>query len=267
MLKPGAEKIIKLLGLADTYEIMGKIADWENGLFQYEIKCSLVSIMSGVVVAQGVGECNSYEVRYRYRQAKRICPMCEQETIIKGKAEYGGGWVCFTKLDGCGEKYSDGDKAVEDQQIGRVHNPDPADQINTYLKIAKKRAMVDAALSVGSLSELFTQDMEDYKQREEAPPTPQRKSQPQQRRSQGRKPSPPAEQNEDTASANTKWDPADLLALLKAEPSQWPVIFATLDVKDATALTKLYPNAARASEVFGQRMEEGEVMDETGVRE
>lgn len=32
---------------------------------------------------------------------------------------------------------------------------------NTVLKIAKKRALVDAALMVGSLSDLFTQDLED----------------------------------------------------------------------------------------------------------
>ena len=63
---------------------------------------------------------------------------------------------------------SPGVKAVERQGKGgghytqyRVTNPDPADQVNTILKMAKKRAMVDAALSVGRLSEIFTQDVED----------------------------------------------------------------------------------------------------------
>ena len=33
---------------------------------------------------------------------------------------------------------------------------------NTVLKMAKKRAQVDAVLTVASLSEIFTQDMEDF---------------------------------------------------------------------------------------------------------
>ena len=58
-----------------------------------------------------------------------------------------------------------------------MHNDDPADQVNTVLKMAKKRALVDAALSVGSLSDLFTQDIETVARQApqaaaEAPPAP-----------------------------------------------------------------------------------------------
>ena len=168
LLKPGAEKIAKLLGLADTYEITDKTAEWEMGLFQYEVRCSLVSIRTGQIVAQGVGECNSYESKYRYRDAKRKCPECGAEAVIKGKVEYGGGWVCFGKIGGCGAKWVDGAFVIESQKIGRVLNEDPADQVNTILKMAKKRSLIDASLSVGSLSNLFTQDLEDMP----SPPQP-----------------------------------------------------------------------------------------------
>ena len=161
LLKPGAEKIAKLLGLADTYEITDKTAEWERGLFQYEVRCSLVSIRTGQIVAQGVGECNSYESKYRYRDAKRKCPECGVEAIIKGKIEYGGGWVCFGKIGGCGAKWGNGASVIVSQTMGRVLNEDPADQVNTILKMAKKRSLIDASLSVGSLSNLFTQDLED----------------------------------------------------------------------------------------------------------
>ena len=168
LLKPGAEKITKLLGLADTYEITDKTTEWEMGLFQYEVRCSLVSIRTGQLVAQGVGECNSYESKYRYRDAKRKCPECGAEAVIKSKVEYGGGWVCFGKIGGCGAKWGDGAFVIESQKIGRVLNEDPADQVNTILKMAKKRSLTDAALSVGSLSNLFTQDLEDMP----SPPQP-----------------------------------------------------------------------------------------------
>ena len=46
LLKPGAEKIAKLLGLADVYEIMDRQEDWERGFFRYLIKCRLVTVIS-----------------------------------------------------------------------------------------------------------------------------------------------------------------------------------------------------------------------------
>ena len=40
-------------------------------------------------------------------------------------------------------------------------NEEVYSEVNTILKIGKKRALVDAALSAGRLSEIFTQDLED----------------------------------------------------------------------------------------------------------
>jgi len=54
-----------------------------------------------------------------------------------------------------------GYELVVDETLYRIPNDDPFSIVNTIEKMAKKRAMVDAALSVGRLSELFTQDLED----------------------------------------------------------------------------------------------------------
>ena len=43
----------------------------------------------------------------------------------------------------------------------RIENVEIFNYINTILKMAKKRAFVDAILQVASLSEIFTQDLED----------------------------------------------------------------------------------------------------------
>jgi len=161
LLKPGAEKIVKLIKLADTYLILDKLEDWDRPLFRYMIKCQLISMTTGTIVAEGVGECNSMEAKYRWRDRKRVCPKCNGEFIIKGKEQYGGGWVCFKKQGGCGATFQDGDKSIEGQVAGRTENDDVYSVINTILKMAKKRAMIDAALSAGRLSNLFTQDIED----------------------------------------------------------------------------------------------------------
>ena len=103
LLKPGAEKILMLMGLQSTYEIIDSTRDWKEGFFQYQVRCTLEK--GGIVITQGLGCCNSRERKY-------------------------------IKLD-------------------------PYSIDNTILKMAKKRSQVDASLTVASLSEIFTQDVED----------------------------------------------------------------------------------------------------------
>jgi hypothetical protein len=162
LLKPGADKLCELYGLSDDYEVTQRTEDFDKGLFDYEVKCILISKAGGFLVSTGLGSCNSYEKKYRWRDAQRLCPNCGKNVIIKGKEEYGGGWLCFSKKGGCGAKFADNDTAITGQTVGRVQNEDVADIKNTILKMAKKRAKVDATLSATRSSGLFTQDMEDW---------------------------------------------------------------------------------------------------------
>ena len=50
----------------------------------------------------------------------------------------------------------------------RVENRDIADTYNTVLKMAKKRALVDATLTATGCSDMFTQDVEDFEKPERA---------------------------------------------------------------------------------------------------
>jgi hypothetical protein len=101
------------------------------------------------------------ESKYRFRGGARKCPKCGKETIIKGKAEYGGGWLCFVKKGGCGFKWPDGAAEIESQSVEKVENENPADHYNTVLKMAKKRAFVDATITATAASDIFTQDIGD----------------------------------------------------------------------------------------------------------
>src|SRR5579863_4222291 len=133
-----------------------------RNLFDYEVECSLISKRSGQLVATGLGSCNSFEGKYRWREQQRKCPTCGKEAIIKGKAEYGGGFLCWKKKDGCGAKFEEDDDAITGQPAGKVQNEDIPTLKNTILKMAKKRAKVDAVLSATRSSGLFTQDIEDW---------------------------------------------------------------------------------------------------------
>ena len=161
LLKPGAEKLTDLFRCTPNYQMTTRIEDWEKPLFHYEFRCEITSRDTGTILAVGVGSANSMEGRYRWRQSSRKCPACGKEAIIKGKDEFGGGWVCFKKKDGCGAKFKDGDQAIESQPSGKIANDDVYTAVNSILKMAKKRALVDAAIALARCSDIFTQDMED----------------------------------------------------------------------------------------------------------
>ena len=142
LLKPGAEKIAKLLGLADQYEIVDRQEDWAKPFFRYLVKCKLIHVASQNLISEGLGECNSMESKYRWRWiSERDLPTGIDKTKLvmqERTAKTGGHWTVF-----------------------RFENDDIYSQVNTILKMGKKRALVDAALSAGRLSNVFTQDMED----------------------------------------------------------------------------------------------------------
>jgi len=166
LLKPGAEKLELMFRLAPHCDDMGgKVltTDLPNGHKTFEVHTALVHIPTGQVWAVGVGMCSTMETKYRYRNTARKCPYCGKEAIIKGKKEYGGGWLCWDKKGGCKATFTDDDPQITSQQSGRTEHDNPADYYNTCLKIAKKRSQVDGILSATAASDIFTQDLEDLK--------------------------------------------------------------------------------------------------------
>jgi hypothetical protein len=142
LLKPGAEKLAKMHKLCDSYHELDKIEDWDKPLFHYKIKCSLTHIPTGKLISEGLGECNSMEFKYRYRWVY-------ENELPAGSVKDEIAFKVFTSKGGTQyKKY-------------RVGNDDVYSQVNTILKIAKKRALVDAVLSAVRLSAVFTQDIED----------------------------------------------------------------------------------------------------------
>lgn len=140
LLKPGAEKILMLMGLTSEYEIVDKVQDYEGGFFAFTIKCTI--FRNDLKITEGVGHANTKEARYarRWVTEKKLPEGSDKSSLPKRERE---------------GKYG---KYIEYQ----IDNDDPYTLANTVLKMAKKRAQVDAVLTVASLSEIFTQDLEDY---------------------------------------------------------------------------------------------------------
>lgn len=139
LLKPGAEKILMLMGLTSEYEVAERVQDYEKGFFAFTVKCRLSK--GGLLVTEGLGHANTKEARYANR------------------------WVTERKLPEGVDKNTLQTREREGQygtyKEYLVENLDTFTLVNTVLKMAKKRAQVDATLTVASLSQIFTQDLED----------------------------------------------------------------------------------------------------------
>jgi hypothetical protein len=163
LLKPGAEKLCMLFRLDPQYQ---SAETFEGKHLTVKTTCTLYHIPTGERWGSGEGSCSTKESKYAYRESKRLCPKCGRDAIIRGKKEYGGGWLCFAKKFGCGSKFLENDATIMAQEVGRVANEDLADQYNTVLKMSNKRALVAAVLNVTAASDIFTQDIEDLQQAE-----------------------------------------------------------------------------------------------------
>ena len=166
LLKPGAANVTSAFNCHAEPHIEQETIDLDKGYIFYRARVDILSNLNGALRASGYGSCSSYEVKYRYRDQKRKCPECNKETIIKGRQEYGGGWLCFAKLGGCGAKFKEGDEEIESQVVGKVIVEDPMEQANTLLKMAVKRAEVDASMRLPGVARFFTQDIGDDKEPE-----------------------------------------------------------------------------------------------------
>ena len=182
LLKPGAELLLSSMGLHPRYrDTAPAIEDWTGAdhggeaFFRYRKTCFITRQVGPgpddyMVIAEGTGNCNSWEEKYRWRSSSLTCPECGKASVIKGKAEYGGGWLCFKKKDGCGAKFGEKDPKITSQALGKVPNPNIADVANTLEKMADKRALIAATLLATGCSDIFTQDVGDVADDFDVPP-------------------------------------------------------------------------------------------------
>lgn len=134
--KAGAEKLMATFRLAAKPEVEDLS---EGGEVAYRVTVNLLS-SSGGFVGAGIGEASSSEDKYAWRAA--VCDEEWDETPENRRR------IKFSKWQG---------KVEKKKQV----RTNPADVANTILKMAKKRAQVDAVITATAASDIFTQDIED----------------------------------------------------------------------------------------------------------
>jgi hypothetical protein len=145
LLKPGAEKLCELFGYAPTIKAIHEDKDKQSGFYSARVTIALIHRETNVLAAEGVGEANSMESRYRWRWIPE--------------------WKIPIGLDTSTLYYEERkDKNGKNYRVYRTDNEDLFTLWNTVLKMAKKRALIDATLSATRSSGIFTQDVEDLQE-------------------------------------------------------------------------------------------------------
>lgn len=140
--KPGAERILMTFGLSAGKEEEWPIQDLSSDTERrFRLMVPIYHRLSGAYLGFGVGECSSAEDKYAWRGV-----VCDQEFDEADPDDRREKW-----------KYSKSGKPYKVKQV----RTNPADIANTVLKMAKKRALIDGALTTTGASEVFTQDVED----------------------------------------------------------------------------------------------------------
>jgi hypothetical protein len=147
LFKAGAEKLMSTFRLAAD-PIVEELS--KGDILRYRVTVRLLS-PTGLFVGAGIGEASTNEDKYAWKKA--ICPD-EYDSTPEDKRRV---------------KWSNGKNGA--YKVNQIRT-NPSDQANTVLKMAKKRALVDAVLTATAASDIFMQDIEEMTDLpvKEAPP-------------------------------------------------------------------------------------------------
>lgn len=143
--KAGSEKILSMFQLAVepvVEELTERSGRWDE--FRVRVYVALKE-KGGRIAGKGLGEASSWEEKYMWRAAVNTEEFSYMESLNPE--------LVRTKF---GNDY----KTKKPYQIKQVRVP-TADIANTVIKMAKKRAQIDATLTATAASAIFTQDFDD----------------------------------------------------------------------------------------------------------
>ncbi len=175
LLQPGAQLLCTLFRLRPEYEIFEHDLPGAHKGYRVTCRLFLMGTEPPMRVGEGVGEASSMESKHRYRNAAAevrdtgdLLPSTYWDMRNKQSDERAKQWLA-SAYDGknVGPKKIDGAWHVVEFMGGsdaKIENPNPTDVHNTVLKMAKKRAFVDASITATASNDFFTQDLEDIRE-------------------------------------------------------------------------------------------------------
>jgi hypothetical protein len=251
--KPGSEKILAIFHLG----VRPRIEDLSTpDCIRYRVHLEIFHQPTGNTLGEGVGEASSAEAKYQWRAA-----VCDEE------------WRA-TPDDRKREKWKKGGPQgpYSIQQV----RADMDDVANTILKMAKKRAQIDAVLTATAASDIFAQDLEDLKEAGLDPaemvtpssvtPPPAQQQPAQQQELHRREPAPATQQR--TAPPAATGRPSAATITPEQGKRFWAIAMGRVnDYKAIQDYLKSVHGVGRKDDIMATRYEEAVKWAESGVVE
>lgn len=142
LLKSGSEQILAMFEIAVDPIVEDLSTD---DCCRFRVTARLTNSVTGNFLGAGIGEASTNETKYKW---KRTYSQKEWDNTDpdRRKIKY--------------SQFKNGNGMFEDKQELLIRT-EPADLANTVLKMAKKRAQIDATLTVTGASSMFSQDLEE----------------------------------------------------------------------------------------------------------
>ena len=160
LLLPGAQKALMFYNSYPTFKV--RTQELNDGHADFQVKAVVIYRPNASQIGEGVGSACTKEKKFRRGggggAAMPACPKCGE---VLRRSNHEEGYYCWTKHGGCGGKFPLNDPAFKTGKAMKTLDESAWETRNTVLKMAKKRALVDAALTLGCLGEMFTQDLEE----------------------------------------------------------------------------------------------------------
>jgi len=166
----GAEQLAASFQFAPRYK---KTITREDQHMTVETTCELF-LLDGTFVGEGTSMCSTWESKYRYRGGvgettgqevpKKYWDLKKDGNMKDALAMIGGPGFTTAKLDDAGKPTKGPGKWMVMKVVEKAENPDLADQWNTVVKMGAKRAFVHAVRTATGTADVFTQDLEDFKE-------------------------------------------------------------------------------------------------------
>jgi len=147
--KSGSEQILAMFEIA-VEPVVEDLST--NDCFRYRVTAKLYYAPTQIFLGAGIGEASTDETKYRW---KRCYSQKEFDATDPERRK-----IKYSQY-----KDSNGMWADKEEMLIRT---EAADLANTVLKMAKKRAQIDATLTVTGASSMFAQDLEDLLDEDEA---------------------------------------------------------------------------------------------------
>lgn len=146
--KSGSEKILAMFRLAvdPIVEELASPGTDPYGEYRVRVHLTIKQMGSGVFVGKGIGECSSWEEKYKWRRAVNDAEFDYMDKKGLARIKFGNNW-----------------DTSKDYEVKQVRVP-TADIANTIVKMGKKRSQIDGTLTTTAASSIFTQDLEDMPQ-------------------------------------------------------------------------------------------------------